>query len=55
MSKDLHYEWFNVEYWINTANGYDNRDLDIQALNEEEAMQEAKRRQPRGKQFKVNK
>ena len=55
MSKELASELFNVEFWINTSNGYDNRYLDIQALNEQEAMQEAKRRQPRGKNFKIYK
>ena len=53
MSKDLALELFNVEFWINTSNGYDNRDIDIEALNRTEALQEAKNRFRRGKNFKI--
>ena len=45
---------FNVEFWVNTSNGYDNRDIDIKTDNEANALIEAKRLNPRGKNFKIN-
>ena len=54
MSKDLAFE-YEVEYWINTPNGYDNRYKKEIASSEQEAIERVKRLRPRGKNFKIYK
>jgi hypothetical protein len=46
-------ELFEVEYWINTPDGYDNRYKTELANCEQEAIEIVKRMTPRGKNFKI--
>lgn len=42
-----------VEYWINTPDGYDNRYMTVDTDDREEAIKIVKNRFPRGKNFKI--
>ena len=44
---------FEIEYWINTHNGYDNRYQKELAESEQQAINKVKKDNPRGKNFKV--
>ena len=42
-----------VQYWINTSDGYDNRYMTVETGDEEEALETVKKAHPRGKDFKI--
>lgn len=47
---------YEVEYWVNTPDGYDNNYVTVKALSSEEAIEKAKQQvTPRAKDFKIYK
>lgn len=44
---------YEVEFWVNTPDGYDNRYTDVKAISKTQAVKKAKEQNPRGKSFKA--
>lgn len=44
---------YTVAYWVNTEDGYDNREKEVIAQSEDEALEKVMLSIPRGKDFKL--